>query len=68
MKIFIRIIGSIVGLSMLIMGGCLIIQPVNDTLLEILNAVTFVLLGLVFVYYGVTGKSKLFIKRQSKNE
>ncbi len=63
MKIFIRILGSVVGLSMLLMGGWLIIKPVNDTLLEILNVVTFILLGLVFVYYGVTGRSKFFVKR-----
>ncbi len=63
MTIFIRVIGSIVGLSLLIVGGWLIIQPVNDTFLEILNAVTFILLGAILIYYGVTGKSKLFIKR-----
>jgi len=62
-KIFIRIIGSVVGLSMLIMGGWLIIQPLNDTFLESLNAVTFILLGVLFIYYGVTGKSKFFVKR-----
>ena len=40
MKIFIRVTGSIVGLSMLIMGGWLIIQPVQDSLLEVLNSVS----------------------------
>ena len=39
------------------MGGSMLIDPVFETKLEVVNGVTAVLVGLVFIYYGVTSRS-----------
>lgn len=62
MSLIIRVLGIAVGLVMLLMGGWLIYKPVFDNMLESLNAVAFILLGFLFIYYGITGRGNLFRK------
>jgi len=59
MKKIIRLLGLILGVLLILMGIWLFIHPVKESALEILNAITFVLMVIIFVYYGITGKSRI---------
>jgi hypothetical protein len=62
-KIF-RVLGCFLGMLFLAGGiALLFIQPVYDTLLEKINGATFVVLGICFLIYGVTGYSAWDRKR-----
>ncbi len=42
----------------------LYLATINQSNLDIINILTFILMGAVFLYYGVTGRSKLFVWRE----
>lgn len=56
MKNIIRVLGGILGILFVIFGIHLIISPLFGTLLEKLNVLSFFLIGVVFIIYGIRGK------------
>lgn len=57
-KIILRIAGVLVGILAIGNGIHHLAFPLFDTLLEKINALVFLLLGAVFVIYGIRGKEK----------
>ena len=53
------------GLLFIIMGVFLFLFPVYGGTKELLNSLTFIIVGAVFLYYGLTGKSQ-FIRFKPK--
>ena len=56
-KTIIRICGIIVGMGFIVVGISLLNGPIFNDFIEKLNSITFILLGVVFFIYGLTGKS-----------
>lgn len=52
-----RILGVILGLAFIISGALVLINPMYATLTEKLSQLSQILLGLLFIFYGITGKS-----------
>jgi uncharacterized protein YacL len=61
-KLVFRIAGLLLGIFCLIFGIFLIAYPVFETKLEFINAVCGILIGIVFIFYGVTGRRHVFTK------
>ncbi len=55
----IRIFGIIIGMGLIVVGISLLHGPIFNDLTEKLNSITFIILGVVFFIYGLTGKSSL---------
>ena len=64
-KIILRTLGVLIGLAFIAMGILMLVVPVYDTFTEKLSMVSQILLGIVFIFYGVTGTDSLnsYIKR-----
>jgi uncharacterized membrane protein HdeD (DUF308 family) len=58
-KNILRTLGVIVGLAMIIAGVSVLINPIFDNLSEKLSYGSQVLIGSVFVFYGVTGADSI---------
>lgn len=65
-NILFRIIGTVLGLGLVFSGIQLFLFPIYDTWLEKLNIVSFFLIGIVFLAYGVSGKIILRFLRKKK--
>ena len=48
-----RPIGVLLGTLSIAAGVLLFVDPIYGTLLEKINAITFIALGLVFIFYGL---------------
>jgi len=57
-KIILRIFGVLLGCLLCIVGISLIINPIFNSVIEKINAVTFLVMGAVFFIYGIIGKLK----------
>ena len=57
LKTVIRVAGVLLGLFSIGTGVLMIFEPVFGTWLEKLNIITFLIMGTIFVHYGLTGKS-----------
>jgi uncharacterized membrane protein YccC len=55
-KNILRIAGVLVGILAIGNGIHHLVFPLFDTLLEKINALVFLLLGAIFVIYGIRGK------------
>jgi len=64
-KIILRTLGVLIGLAFIAMGILMLVVPVYDTFTEKLSMVSQILLGIIFIFYGVTGADSLnsYIKR-----
>ncbi len=58
-QIILRTLGVIVGLAMIIAGISVLINPVFDNLNEKLSYGSQIIIGSVFVFYGVTGAESI---------
>lgn len=58
-KIILRTLGVLIGLAFIAMGVLMLVVPVYDTFTEKLSMVSQILLGIVFIFYGVTGTDSL---------
>ena len=68
-KIIFRSLGVILGLAFIIAGTMVLINPIFDTITEKLSHFSQIILGLLFVFYGITGTSSVygyFKKRNNK--
>ena len=68
-KIIFRTLGVTLGLAFIIAGTVVLINPIFDTITEKLSHLSQILFGLLFVFYGITGKSSVnayFNKRNKK--
>ena len=54
-----RICAVILGTASIAVGISLFNKPIFDGILEKINAITFVIVGTVFLIYGLTGLSSL---------
>ncbi|OUR89046.1 hypothetical protein A9Q81_22585 [Gammaproteobacteria bacterium 42_54_T18] len=58
-QIILRTLGVVVGLAMIIAGISVLINPIFDNLNEKLSYSSQILIGSVFVFYGVTGAESI---------
>ena len=67
-KLILRSLAVILGISFVVIGSLLIYSPINGGVSELLSSITKVILGLFFIFYGVTGFSSVykFIKLRNK--
>ena len=59
-KYIFRTLGTLLGLLFIGISIFLVIQPVKGDLLEKINIFTFIVIGIIFIRYGLTGKNRLF--------
>jgi nitrate reductase gamma subunit len=67
-KIVFRSLGVILGLAFIIAGALVLINPIFDTITEKLSHLSQIFFGLLFVIYGITGKSSVnaYLKKRNK--
>jgi hypothetical protein len=56
-KLF-RIVGGLVGITFILLGVHLFINPLFGNVLEKINSAVFVIVGGLFVKYGITGNRR----------
>ena len=61
-KKILRITGIVLGVGFFLFGVIWLVNY-NSGLLEVLNGVTFVITGVYFTFYGITGRSYIFSRR-----
>lgn len=59
-NILMRFLGIITGLSFLVASAWFLFDPVLSGFQNILNQITGIVLGLLFMFYGATGYSSVF--------
>ena len=68
-NIIFRSLGVILGLAFIIAGTFVLINPIFDTITEKLSVFSQIVVGLLFLFYGITGISSVrsyFNKRNNK--
>jgi len=67
-KSILRIAGALSGAAFILFGILYLFYPIFDTKLEIINAVCSILVGLIFIIYGVTGRSHILSKNDHETD
>ena len=58
-KVILRSLGFALGIFFIIFGIHLLVEPYKDNVLEKLNIFVFIVVGSYFIFYGITGRSKI---------
>ncbi|WP_010386346.1 DUF2892 domain-containing protein [Pseudoalteromonas rubra] len=59
-KLIMRLLGVVVGIVFILIGFLALINPIYGGLTEVLNQIFQILLGLMFLLYGVTGYDSIY--------
>jgi uncharacterized protein YacL len=59
-KILMRFLGIVIGLAFLAASTWFLFNPVYSGFQYILNQITGIVLGVLFIFYGTTGYSSVF--------
>ncbi len=61
-KLILRTLGVLLGILSISVAIDLYFNPYQDDALEKMNIITFIIMGIIFILYGITGKSSPFKK------
>ena len=68
-KLIMCTLGVIVGLAFIVMGAWVLLNPIFGDLTEKLSHISQILLGLIFLFYGVTGYNSVYkYRKRRKNQ
>ena len=68
-RLFLRFLGVIFGMSFIVASFWFLVNPIFEGYKETLSNISGVLIGLMFLFYGVTGYSSLNeFKNRNRNK
>ena len=57
LKVLLRLLGAVLGFICILFGVLSLVLSLKS--ISLLNSITFVIMGMIFMFYGFTGKSTL---------